>query len=180
MFVLVLAAENDETRQTVSLLIACLVGIAIALAVLTVWYWFYTDPKRQPGRGQSEGSTPELLDAGGDPSDDGTVSSPIGGTGSPPEGEPSIAAAAMARQTWDFVAAAKRAEDTRRPIERPTRPAAPRIAVPDRSAVGQPPPADDTDELAVVRRRREERAARGLSDEVWESVRRTVLDRLDG
>ena len=48
MFVLVLAAEADETRQTVTLLIISLVGIALALTVLTVWYWFYTDPSRQP------------------------------------------------------------------------------------------------------------------------------------
>lgn len=50
MFVLVLAAEADETRQAVTLLIVCLVGIAVMLAVLTVWYWLFTSPKRRAGR----------------------------------------------------------------------------------------------------------------------------------
>ena len=50
MFVLVLAAEADETRQAVTLLIVCLVGIAIMLALLTVWYWLFTSPKRRAMR----------------------------------------------------------------------------------------------------------------------------------
>ncbi len=50
MFVLVLAAEADETRQAVTLLIVCLVGIAIMLAALTVWYWLFTSPKRRADR----------------------------------------------------------------------------------------------------------------------------------
>ena len=82
----------------------------------------------------------------------------------------------MATQTWNFVAGAKRAEDGRPSVDRLPA-AAPRIVVPDRTGSGGP--ADDADELAVVRRRRERAAARGLSDEVWESVRRSVFDKLD-
>ena len=50
MFVLVLAAEADETRQAVTLLIVCLIGIAFMLSLLTVWYWLYTSPKRRSER----------------------------------------------------------------------------------------------------------------------------------
>ncbi len=48
MFVLVLAAEADETRQAITFLIVCLVGIAVMLSALTAWYWHHTSPKRQP------------------------------------------------------------------------------------------------------------------------------------
>lgn len=230
VFVLVLAAEADETRQTVSFLIACLVGIAIALTVLTVWYWFYTDPGRRRANDQAE---TELIDdpvgpeAGfppprpGPPA--GAVEVPAGSemvadvasadgasagvgvgvgahAGAGSELEPGSSGAraddpaaadgpaeadedfvvgpVLARQTWDFVAAAKRAEDDRPTVERSTRPATPRIAVPDRSAAE--PVEVEADELAVVRRRREREAARGLSDELWDSVRRSVFDKLDG
>lgn len=47
MFVLVLAAEADETRQAITVLILCLVGIAVLLSGLTAWYWWYTSPKRR-------------------------------------------------------------------------------------------------------------------------------------
>ncbi len=40
-------AEPDETRQAITFLIVCLVGIALLLAVLTVWYWHFTSPKRR-------------------------------------------------------------------------------------------------------------------------------------
>ncbi|MEM9656133.1 MAG: hypothetical protein AAGA65_28860, partial [Actinomycetota bacterium] len=39
--------EPDETRQAITFLIVCLIGIAIMLGVLTVWYWHYTSPKRR-------------------------------------------------------------------------------------------------------------------------------------
>ena len=48
MFVLVLAAEADETRQAITFLIVCLVGIAALLSALTAWYWHHTSPRRQP------------------------------------------------------------------------------------------------------------------------------------
>jgi hypothetical protein len=47
VFVLVLAAEADETRQAITFLIVCLVGIAVLLSLLTVWYWRYTSPSRR-------------------------------------------------------------------------------------------------------------------------------------
>ncbi len=47
MFVLVLAAEADETRQAITFLILCLVGIAAVLLALTAWYWHFTSPRRR-------------------------------------------------------------------------------------------------------------------------------------
>lgn len=47
MFVAVLAAETDETRQAITMLILGLVGIAVLLSLLTVWYWRFTNPKRR-------------------------------------------------------------------------------------------------------------------------------------
>lgn len=47
MFVLVLAAEADETRQAITFLIVCLVGIAVLLSLLTAWYWQFTSPERR-------------------------------------------------------------------------------------------------------------------------------------
>lgn len=44
---LVVTAAADQTGRTISLLVAGLVGIAVALAALTVWYWRHTDPRRQ-------------------------------------------------------------------------------------------------------------------------------------
>ena len=204
MDVLVLAAEADGTRQTVSFLILCLVGIAAGLTLLTVWYWFYTDPRRRVSA--EVGSAPEVLsspvpEAVVEPADqaettgarsvpeqaplvlDAPTSSdrsgppvlePVGD----PEGadvpDPAVAPA-LARQTWDFVDAARRAEFPQL-VGEPHRAAAPRIAVPDRAGDD----GEETgDELAVARRRRE-REARGLSDEAWRAVRRSVLDKLDG
>ncbi len=224
---MVLAAENDETRQTVSFLVACLVGIAVALAALTVWYWFHTDPKRGRQAGSASGDRTAIIEArdAHDRGDGGAVSDPIGDRvdvatqlaeeptvdqadrtlmvlaggadsddGARPDAGPDrsfedataeddradefVTGPLMARQTWDFVAAAKRAEDGGDPATPPP-PAAPRIAVPDRSRLGLAQ-SDEADELAVVRRRREQEAARGLSDEVWDSVRRSVFDKLDG
>ncbi len=224
---MVLAAENDETRQTVSLLVACLVGIAVALAALTLWYWFHTDPKRRGQAGSASAGRTEMIVAGeasdeidaAGPSDPNLVRTdavlrvadepPIDEADRAPvpfaerpgpsdvdrldAGADRLGPAAlvdddgvdefvtgplMARQTWDFVAAAKRAEDGGTPAAPPP-PAAPRIAVPRRSGPELAHP-DEGDELAVVRRRREQEAARGLSDEVWDSVRRSVFDKLDG
>lgn len=217
MFVLVLAAEAEETRQTVALLIVGLIGVAVALAVLTVWYWFFTDPKRQPGlsarrvalgtvertadadRMASFEPVPEIGGAGeADPlravaEVDGPVLTASGRLdevdrsdevdgGDETDGSGGIdqpaAAPTLARQTLDYVAAARRAEE--RPVIRPPeRPAAPRILVGSRGGV----PGDDAegdDELAVARRRREREMARGLSDETWDSVRRSVFNKLDG
>jgi len=221
---MVLAAENDETRQTVSFLVACLVGIAIALAALTVWYWFHTDPKRRRQAVSSSGGDTEIIEArGAIHNDDGATEladevpieesdrplvSLADGAGSGGDARAGdvragdvraedgvdhrfdeamaeddrldavVTGPLMARQTWDFVAAAKRAEDGG-DVAVPPPPAAPRIAVPHRSGLAAAHQ-DEADELAVVRRRREQEAARGLSDEVWDSVRRSVFDKLDG
>lgn len=229
MFVLVLAAENDETRQTVSFLIILLVGIAAALSALTIWYWLYTDPKRR--RDSSGAGSMESLLVDGPGHTDEVVSVDVEGRAAPasttvadevaapidtrpePKAEPHSASAGTsagqdrvavdvaavaapapaddfvtgplrARQTWDFVAAAKQAENrnARPPSVVPLVPSQPRIAVPKRGGSATPrvdEDADDPDELAVVRRRREREAARGISDEVWQSVQRSVFDKLD-
>lgn len=39
--------QPDETRQAITFLIVCLVGIAVLLGVLTIWYWQFTSPKRR-------------------------------------------------------------------------------------------------------------------------------------
>lgn len=255
MFVLVLAAENDETRQTVSFLIICLVGIAVALSALTIWYWLYTDPKRRREAAGTASRRSSLIDepeqavggaivgqtvepesgADSERETDTDTETRLGvlaeaaavavsESGPEPEraAEPAPALAPlgevamevrpgerevdhhgsavgievaagsvdafvseplMARQTWDFVAAAKRAESHGGPPSVvPLSPSAPRIAVPNRggsAGVMADDDADDPDELAVVRRRREREAARGISDEVWQSVRRSVFDKLD-
>ncbi len=215
---MVLAAENDETRQTVNLLVACLVGIAVCLAALTVWYWFHTDPKRRRQATSPNGEDTEIIEAradevltedrmagappddeavrflvpvagrsgqraarrGTEEADDGSEAAmaQVDGADEVDEADGSVRAPLMARQTWDFVAAAKRAEDGGRPTAPPP-PAAPRIAVAPRSGLAVADE-EEADELAVVRRRREQEAARGLSDEVWDSIRRSVFDKLDG
>ncbi|MEM9561069.1 MAG: hypothetical protein AAGA93_00535 [Actinomycetota bacterium] len=84
VFVTVLAAEADGTRQTVTFLIGCLVGIAGLLTVATVWYWFYTDPKRRPIEALEPVAEP-LLDER--PSGDSPLgrSMPASSPASPPE-----------------------------------------------------------------------------------------------
>ncbi len=59
MFVLVLAAEADETRQAITFLIVCLVGIAVLLTLLTVWYWRYTSPSRRAELATAKADRPE-------------------------------------------------------------------------------------------------------------------------
>ncbi len=221
MFVTVLAAEADGTRQTVTFLIGCLVGIAGLLTLLTVWYWFHTDPKRrpvdeveplaqplldelrqpavpsgdraEPPAGPSEPIEPSVgAEPGSEPEpaaapEPGTQPRP--GSGPEPDtlvpAEPIVAARAvesaevplLARQTWDFVAAARRAEEVV-DAGRSAPAAAPRIDVPDRA-----PSVDDEetgDELAVVRRRRERATEGGLTDEAWRSVQRAAFKELDG
>lgn len=39
-------AAGDQTGQSIALLTAGLVGVALALGLLTVWYWRLTNPKR--------------------------------------------------------------------------------------------------------------------------------------
>jgi hypothetical protein len=216
VFVLVLAAEADETRQTMTMLIGSLVGIAVLLALLTVWYWFHTDPKRRSrdnrvadGDGDVAVADPAPDRPAPDPVAAGIVSTPappplsvppapaedaeaedaepeperVVSEGAAPEcaepedAEPAVAGPVLASQTWDFVAAARRAEEEGLHILQPTRPAVPRIRVSGRS--GADGEDDDGDELAVARRRREREAARGLSDEAWESVRRSVFNKLE-
>lgn len=200
-----------------TMLIASLIGIAVLLALLTVWYWFYTDPKRHaPGRRRSA-PVESVAPAGGeferelDPSPPGSDPGPAlvpeprerpeppmaaastaistdasttsatvpdgSGPAEVPDGSEEAPGPVLASQTWDFVAAARRAEEDGVRIRQPLRPAVPRIQVSGRS--GPEDEQDDGDELAVARRRREREAARGLSDEAWESVRRSVFDKLD-
>ncbi len=42
------AAAADETGRVITMLTAGLVAIALGLAALTVWYWRFTNPRRQP------------------------------------------------------------------------------------------------------------------------------------
>ncbi len=37
----------DETGRTITLIIVALLVVALLLAVLTVWYWRFTDPKKR-------------------------------------------------------------------------------------------------------------------------------------
>ena len=197
MYVLVLAAEADETRQTITFLIACLVGIAVLLAVLTAWFWSATRPRR---RAAEEREPLELLkpvpdhgaevasSAGGAatvPPGEGWEAAPAEPVGVPETGEAEPAeevpiglAVPAVPQAWDFVAAARRAEEGLHRVSRPDRPAAPRIALGARSAGGDDG-ADDRDELARARMKRERRQGAGLSDEAWAVVMRTAFDELD-
>lgn len=43
---LAVAAQADDTATTITLLVAALIGVAVGLSLLTVWYWRFTDPKR--------------------------------------------------------------------------------------------------------------------------------------
>ncbi len=59
----VTTAAADQTGRTLSLLVAGLVGIAVALMALTVWYWRHTDPRRRiRPRTIPEPSPVEILD----------------------------------------------------------------------------------------------------------------------
>lgn len=67
---LVVTAAADQTGRTISLLVAGLVGIAVALMALTVWYWRHTDPRRRARpRSIPEPSPVEVLDPQIDPVD---------------------------------------------------------------------------------------------------------------
>jgi hypothetical protein len=67
---LVVTAAADQTGRTISLLVAGLVGIAVALLALTVWYWRHTDPKRRArSRSIPEPGPVEVLDPRIDPVD---------------------------------------------------------------------------------------------------------------
>jgi hypothetical protein len=46
MLGVVLVTEAERTEQTMTLLIAALVVVAVLLALATVWYWRRTDPRR--------------------------------------------------------------------------------------------------------------------------------------
>lgn len=60
----VTAAAPDQTGRTISLLVAGLVGVAVALMALTVWYWRHTDPKRRAGPPATpEEQTIEIVEA---------------------------------------------------------------------------------------------------------------------
>ncbi len=76
MFVLVLAAEADETRQAITFLILCLVGIAVLLALLTLWYWIFTSPKRRLAATAKStlASADEVEASGSDPDRSATLS----------------------------------------------------------------------------------------------------------
>lgn len=198
MYVLVLAAEADETRQTITFLVACLVGIAALLTLLTAWYWFDTSPKRRSAQDEhcAEDPEPTLLEpsqpeptASTSPSPEPTTpdepDAPARSTPAAPDREvhapapvessPSRPAAAVS--TWDFVAAARQAENGLR-ASRPTAPSTPRIAVQARTGAGEDP-VDDRDELARARMKRERRGGAGLSDEAWASVMRSAFEKLD-
>ena len=43
----VVVGEVDETRRTITVLVVSLIVIAVILTALTVWYWFYTSPRRR-------------------------------------------------------------------------------------------------------------------------------------
>jgi hypothetical protein len=188
--VLVLAAAADETRQTITILIACLVGIALSLAGLTVWYWFATSPRRRSML-EAEATAapdPDLLEPEGDTTPvkpPPPESAPVSGresVGGVEEGDPVVPAqvgeARSAISTWDFVAAARQAEEGIPAAPRPSGPPNPRIAVPSRSAATAGG-SDEGDELARARRRRERQGEGGLSDEAWASVMRSAFDKLE-
>ena len=40
----------DDTASTIALVIAALLGLAVLLAILTLWYWRRTDPRRAARR----------------------------------------------------------------------------------------------------------------------------------
>ena len=58
-----LAADTDETRQAITMLILGLVGIAVLLSLLTIWYWRFTSPKRRALALSDEPIGTELLAA---------------------------------------------------------------------------------------------------------------------
>ncbi len=58
-FPLILAqvGTNDSTGRQISYLIIALLVVALLLALLTIWYWWHTDPKRR-GRRPLPAETP--------------------------------------------------------------------------------------------------------------------------
>ena len=53
---LLVVAATDHTGRTITLLTAGLLGVALSLFVLTVWYWRHTSPRRQHGVADSAGA----------------------------------------------------------------------------------------------------------------------------
>jgi hypothetical protein len=43
----VLASESQQTQQFITVLVVALAAVGVLLAILTVWYWRYTNPRRR-------------------------------------------------------------------------------------------------------------------------------------
>lgn len=53
----VVSTPADDTERTIQMVIAALIGLAVLLALLTLWYWRRTDPRRRAAR-QAPAATP--------------------------------------------------------------------------------------------------------------------------
>lgn len=61
----------DQTGRQITLLIGALLCVAAILALMTVWYWRYTDPKKRQRRpipaAVRPPSSPQIVDLGPEP-----------------------------------------------------------------------------------------------------------------
>lgn len=46
----VVSTPADGTERTIQMVIGALIGLAVLLALLTLWYWRRTDPRRRAAR----------------------------------------------------------------------------------------------------------------------------------
>lgn len=134
-FGLVLAqvVEPDETRQAITLLVAGLIGIAVLLTALTVWYWYDTSPARQyeplaPAPEPSRSSVDPAHFAS--PPAQFTASPPAHFAASPPVPEPAVAAPVLARPPADDSPVDPPVPTTGRPVSNPAPVTVPTAEVP--------------------------------------------------
>lgn len=156
VFVMVLAAEADETRQDILVLIAVLVGIAVLLAALTMWYWIMTNPKRR------RPSVPASWSDG----DGRGVAAITGQIELVDPTRPAPSSAGSAEPTRDQLVVAGLEQGWTAVVGSP----------PLGERVGAFSSRSGRDELAAARERREGRGE-GLSNDEWSAVIRSVFDR---
>lgn len=75
---------SDDTERTIRVVIGALLGLAVLLAILTIWYWRRTDPRRTA---RSAGDRPSSPTDTGRP-DPGGPSAPQGGAAPRAAGTP--------------------------------------------------------------------------------------------
>lgn len=193
----VLAATADETGQEIFVLVTILVLIAALLAVLTVWYWFITDPKQRLAEGSDDAaatpgevapSSPPVLDGLSTISpattgeiDRSLVTAGADGQKSAPAKTSAEEVSARTRSIIDGIVAGQQDAKVGRSQARSLVGSDASVGAGKPGVAGSlngdtlAPSELDGDELAAARQRRHAMSG-GLTDDDWSSVRQSVFD----